>query len=108
MTDTIAFDEQAVVERARVLSREEIAACTERALLVTLQADYEDALTSIEVMLQYPDEPRDAEWYRRARGALIVHKVGLGRVKRRLRELQNEAEKAARLAKVADRLADPV
>lgn len=50
------------VERPRVLNKEEILACTDRKALLGMQWDYEDCVTEIEIMLQYPDEPRDPDW----------------------------------------------
>lgn len=79
------------VERPRVLRKEEILALTDRAELRALLADYEDGALVIETMLEYEDDPRDPEWFGRARGALIVHRLGVARVKRRIKELSDEA-----------------
>lgn len=51
MTD-VHFDEHAAVERPRVLTEEEILACTDARELRRLQAAYEVAAIAIEVMLQ--------------------------------------------------------
>lgn len=96
-----AVDARDVVERSRVLSKEQIAVLADRPALVGLQADYEDQSIAIEVMLEYPDDPRDPEWYARTRGALIVHRIGAQRCQRRIKQIDRENERATRLARQA-------
>lgn len=87
-------------ERIQAVSDEEICACSDVNMLRRWSNLYGDVAIELETKLQFwgPYTPDRMDAFYGTRSSLALFKVAIGRIHRRLKHIQNEAERMRRAA----------
>jgi hypothetical protein len=100
---SVIFNDE--VGYARAPSKDDIAGMTDIRSLLDEQEHCEEQEIVIRTILEFPDQPSDANWRRRARGALISHRVAVLLIERRIKEIRRERNRELEAAKKAEKAA---